>query len=79
MTKPLICPLCKCAPILTTLGQSRWQTSCKCVVGRSQITAGHSARRWVVNCRRYERYAVEAYAACKPVRACPPRRRKAKP
>lgn len=46
-----ICPLCKSAPIMTMLGHFHWQTSCKCTTGSSRITAGHSARRWVVNCR----------------------------
>ena len=59
----LICPLCKSAPIMTMLGHFHWQTSCKCTTGSSRITAGHSARRWVVNCRkRYERHAVEICA-----------------
>jgi hypothetical protein len=62
--KPLICPLCKSAPITTIIGIFHWQTSCKCVVGRSRITAGHSARRWILNCRkRYERYAAKVCAA----------------
>ncbi len=52
MNKPLLCPLCKSAPITTLLGHFHWQTACKCVVGRSRISAGHSARRWVVNCRK---------------------------
>jgi hypothetical protein len=59
-----VCPLCKSAPITTIIGIFHWQTSCKCVVGRSRITAGHSARRWILNCRkRYERHAVAIIAA----------------